>query len=93
MLLWEMLAVVIPLMVTLIGGFAVLIWRLGTLYTEFQQLKTAMEASEKRIEKHEGECVERMRRVYVKLDELGRGMAIIEGSIDAYGRLQVKEKN
>ena len=85
---WTALPVFLPVLLTLIGGFSVLIWRIGVIHTEFRHLQEKMEAQEERVDKHEAECAERMRRVYIKLDDLGRGMATIEGLIDAYGRVR-----
>ena len=86
---WQLFPVLLPVLVTLIGGFAVLVWRIGVLHTEFKHLQGKVLGQENRADKHEEECAERMRRLYGKIDELGRGMATIEGLIDAYGRVRV----
>ena len=87
-LFMALLPVLLPVVISLIGGFAVLIWRIGVIHTEFKHLQKALQEEVVRGKEHEQECAERMRRVYTKLDELGRGVATIESRIDAYGRVR-----
>ena len=78
----------LPVFITLIGGFSVLIWRIGVIHTEFKHHQEDLLEQKVRVAKHEEECAERMRRVYTKLDELGRGVAAIESRMDVYGRVR-----